>query len=59
MIVVLSDLHFSESQSTQIENRRFNRNLTPDVFQAYFFEVNQYAKANGIHEIDLVLWRYS
>lgn len=55
MIVVLSDLHLSESQSTQIGNRRFNRNLTPDVFQAYFFEVNQYAKANGIHEIDLVL----
>lgn len=55
MIVVLSDLHFSESQSTQIGERRFNRNLSPDIFQAYFSEINQYAKANAIEKVDLVL----
>jgi UDP-2,3-diacylglucosamine pyrophosphatase LpxH len=55
MIVVLSDLHFSEAQSTQIGQHRFNRNLPPEAYQAYFSELNQYAKANQIDKIDLVL----
>jgi UDP-2,3-diacylglucosamine pyrophosphatase LpxH len=55
MIVVLSDLHFSESESTQIGNKRFNRNLSPELFKAYFAEINQFAKINGITKIHFVL----
>jgi UDP-2,3-diacylglucosamine pyrophosphatase LpxH len=55
MIIVLSDLHFSEAQSTQIGDHRFNRNLPPDAYWAYFAEINQFAKANQIDKIDLVL----
>jgi len=55
MLVVLSDLHFAESQSTQIGDLRFNRNLAPDTYQTYFSEINQIAVANQIDKIDLVL----
>ncbi len=55
MLVVLSDLHFSEAQSTQIGEHRFNRNLPPEAYQAYFSEINQFAKANQVEKIDLVL----
>jgi len=55
MLVVLSDLHFSESQSTQIGEHRYNRNLPPETYQAYFSEINKFAKANEVKKIDLVL----
>ncbi len=55
MLIVLSDLHFSEAQSTQIGPYRFNRNLPPEAFLAYFSEINQIAKVNQVDEVDLVL----
>ncbi|MEA3327169.1 MAG: hypothetical protein U9R53_07645 [Chloroflexota bacterium] len=55
MLVVISDLHFAEAQSTQIGDLRFNRNLSPDTYQSYFSEINQIAVANQIDKIDLVL----
>lgn len=55
MLVVLSDLHFSEAKSTQIGSFRFNRNLSPETYEAYFSEINQFAKANQINQIDFVL----
>jgi len=55
MLVVLSDLHFSEAQSTKIGDRLFNRNLSPENYRAYFSEINQIAKANKINKVDLVL----
>lgn len=55
MIVVLSDLHFSEAQSTQIGAKRFNRNIPYETFRGFFTEINSYARANGIQSIDLVL----
>lgn len=55
MLVILSDLHFSEAQSTQLGHLRFNRNLPPAAYQAYFSELNQYALANHVKKIDLVL----
>lgn len=55
MLVVLSDLHFSEAQSTKIGDRLFNRNLSPENYRAYFTEINQFAKANNINKVDLVL----
>jgi len=38
MFVVLSDLHFSEAQSTQLGPYRFNRNLPPETYESYFIE---------------------
>ena len=55
MLIVLSDLHFSEAQSTQIGPYDFNRNLPPEAFMAYFSEINQFAVANGVKKVDLVL----
>jgi UDP-2,3-diacylglucosamine pyrophosphatase LpxH len=55
MIVVLSDLHFSEAESTQIGPYRFNRNLPPEPFRAYFAEINQIAIANELESVDFVL----
>lgn len=55
MIVVLSDLHFTEAQSTQIGSYQFNRNLSPDQYRAYFSEIDQFSKANKVEKIDLVL----
>lgn len=55
MIVVLSDLHFSEAQSTQIGNLAFNRNLPADAYEAYLADINQAAFENNIEEIDFVL----
>lgn len=55
MLVFLSDLHFSEAQSTRIGPFRFNRNLHPETYQAYFVEVNQLALANHIDKVDIIL----
>ena len=55
MVVVLSDLHFSEAESSQINSQRFNRNLPPEKYRAYFQEVNKFALANNIVKVDFVL----
>jgi UDP-2,3-diacylglucosamine pyrophosphatase LpxH len=55
MLIVLSDLHFSETKSSQIGTYRFSRNLRPENYRAYFAEVNQFALANEIKNIDLIL----
>jgi len=55
MLIVLSDLHFSEAQSTQIGDLRFNRNLSSEIYQDFFSEINQVVHANGIQKLDFVL----
>jgi len=55
MLIVLSDLHLSEAQSTQIGGMRFNRNLPAETYQTYFTEINQAVLTNHIKEIDFVL----
>ena len=55
MLIILSDLHFSEAQSTQIGPYEFNRNLPPEAFLAYFSDINQFAVANQVDKVDLVL----
>ncbi len=55
MLVILSDLHFSEAQSTQIGDYRNNRNLPSEAYQAYFSEVNHFANANQVKKIEFVL----
>lgn len=55
MLIVLSDLHFSEAQSTQLGSVKFNRNLPADTYQAYFADMNQVAIDNGIPRVNIVL----
>ncbi len=55
MLIILSDLHFSESQSTRIGSMKFNRNLPVDTYQAYFNDINQVAVGNDIKRVDFVL----
>jgi len=55
MLVVLSDLHFSEAQSTRIDDLVFNKNLNAEIYNSYLREVNQIARSNQISHIDLVL----
>jgi hypothetical protein len=55
MLIVLSDLHFTETKSSQIGPHRFSRNLPAETFLAYFSEINKFALANNIQKVDLVL----
>ena len=55
MLVVLSDLHFSEAQSTSLGDLSFNKNLPVETYRAFLKELNQVAIANGIDNVDLVL----
>lgn len=55
MLIVLSDLHFTETRSSQIGPHRFSRNLRSENYLAYFNEINTFALANQIQKIDLVL----
>lgn len=55
MLIVLSDLHFTETKSTQIGPHRFLRNLSAETYRAYFAEINKFASANQIIKVNLVL----
>ncbi len=55
MLAVLSDLHFSEAQSTKIGDLTFNKNLQAEIYQSYLTELNQIAVANQIKKVELVL----
>jgi hypothetical protein len=55
MLIVLSDLHFTETKSSQTGTNRYSRNLPAETYLAYFAEVNQLASANEIKKVDLVL----
>jgi len=55
MLIVLSDLHFTETKSSQIGPHRFIRNLSPETYLAYFKEINKFAVVNNIQKVDLVL----
>jgi len=55
MVIVLSDLHFSETKSSQIGSKRFIKNLQSETYLAYFQEINKFAKANDIQKVELVL----
>ena len=55
MLVVLSDLHLSEAQSTRIDDLTFNKNLNAEIYNSYLHEINQIALSNRIQHVDLVL----
>jgi UDP-2,3-diacylglucosamine pyrophosphatase LpxH len=55
MLVVLSDLHFSEAQSNRIGTLTFNKNLPAEIYESYLLELNRIAVANQIKKLELVL----
>jgi len=55
VLIILSDLHFSEAQSTQLGSMKYNRNLPADTYQAYFTDINQVAINNAVSKVDFVL----
>jgi UDP-2,3-diacylglucosamine pyrophosphatase LpxH len=55
MLVVLSDLHFSEAQSSRLGDLTFNKNLPAETYRAYLKEINQVALANNVDQVDIVL----
>jgi UDP-2,3-diacylglucosamine pyrophosphatase LpxH len=55
MLIVMSDLHFIETQSYQLGNIKIDHNLPPQVYQSFFAEIIELVHANKIGHIDLVL----
>jgi UDP-2,3-diacylglucosamine pyrophosphatase LpxH len=55
MLVVLSDLHFSEAKSSRLGDLTFNKNLSAETYQSYLAELNQIALANQVDQVDIVL----
>lgn len=55
MLIVMSDLHFTENQSYQLGKIKINHNLPPSVYKAYFSEIIDLVHDNNIKHIDLVL----
>ncbi|MEA4811934.1 MAG: metallophosphoesterase [Anaerolineaceae bacterium] len=55
MLIVLSDLHFSETQSYKLGNIAVNHNLPPSVYRSYFDEIAEITRSNHIKKVDLVL----
>ena len=55
MLVVMSDLHFTETQSYHLGKIRVNHNLPPAVYQSFFSEIVDLVHANKVNHIDLVL----
>jgi len=54
MIVVISDLYFTEAKSTKIIGFHKNRNIPHETFRRLFTEINNFARANGIQSVDIV-----
>lgn len=55
MLIVLSDLHFSESISFQLGDRQYNHNLPSSVYEVYFREIANLIRNEAINRIDIVL----
>ncbi|MCB2202671.1 metallophosphoesterase [bacterium] len=55
MLVVFSDLHFTEAQSSKLGEHTFNQNLPAETYEAYLREINQVALANGVEQVNIVL----
>ncbi len=55
MIIVMSDLHFAESNSLSLGDRQFNHNLPPEVYRGFFNEISEFIRYDNIKNVDLVL----
>ncbi len=55
MLIVMSDLHFTETESYQLGKIKVNHNLPPSVYRSFFAEIIDIVHDNHIKQIDLVL----
>lgn len=55
MLIVLSDLHFAESNSYNLGDKLYNHNLPSSVYKAYFREIADLIHEDFIDRIDIVL----
>ena len=55
MLIVLSDLHFAESQSYNLGDKQFNHNLPSSVYKTYFKEIADLIRDDFVEHIDVVL----
>lgn len=55
MLIVMSDLHFADSGSYNLNGRRYNHNLPSEVYSSYFKEISEFIRGSDINSIDLVL----
>lgn len=55
MLIVLSDLHFAESNSYNLGDQQYNHNLPSSVYKTYFREIADLIREDPIERIDIVL----
>jgi UDP-2,3-diacylglucosamine pyrophosphatase LpxH len=55
MLIVLSDLHFAESNSYNLGDQQYNHNLPSSVYKTYFREIADLIREDSIERIDIVL----
>ena len=55
MLIVMSDLHFADSGSYNLNGRRYNHNLPSEVYSSFFNEISDFIGDCDVDSIDLVL----
>ncbi|MEL7626062.1 MAG: metallophosphoesterase [Anaerolineaceae bacterium] len=55
MLIVMSDLHFADTSSFNLNGRRYNHNLPSEVYTSFFNEIAEFIRESEIESIDLVL----
>ena len=55
MLIIMSDLHFAESDSFRLGNIAFDHNLPAEVYHAYFNEIGKFISDGEINRVELIL----
>ena len=55
MLIVLSDIHLADSESYNLNGRRYNHNLPSEVYFSFFKEISEFIRDSDVESIDLVL----
>ncbi|MDD2521272.1 MAG: metallophosphoesterase [Anaerolineaceae bacterium] len=55
MLIVMSDLHFADTDAFNLNGRRYNHNLPSEVYKTFFKEIAEFIRDSEIESIDLVL----
>lgn len=55
MFIIMSDLHFADSNLLSVGEKFFNHNLPPEVYRAYFLEIAEFIRNDNIKDVDLIL----
>ena len=54
MLIVLSDIHLADSESYNLNGRRYNHNLPSEVYFSFFKEISEFIRDSDVESIDLV-----